>query len=53
MRIPYVIDNIEHTLAGEPDEEGLFALGHVVATAGAAALNVDFSPYLARHSIAN
>ncbi|MCA9973732.1 MAG: hypothetical protein KC425_26140, partial [Anaerolineales bacterium] len=27
-----------------------FALGHVVMTPGAAALNVDFAPYLARHA---
>ena len=37
-------------LAGEQDKERLFELGHVVATAGAAALNVDFAPYLARHA---
>lgn len=36
-------------LAGEQDGGQLFELGHVVATAGAAALNVDFTPYLARH----
>ena len=38
------------TLADEHDEERLFELGHVVATAGAAALGVDFAPYLARHA---
>jgi hypothetical protein len=37
-------------LAGEQDGGQLFELGHVVATAGAAALNVDFTPYLARHA---
>jgi hypothetical protein len=37
-------------LAGEQDGERLFELGHVVATARAAALNVDFAPYLARHA---
>ncbi|MCA9938827.1 MAG: hypothetical protein KC418_09300, partial [Anaerolineales bacterium] len=28
----------------------LFALGHLVMTPGAAALDVDFAPYLARHA---
>jgi hypothetical protein len=36
-------------LAEEKDKEQLFELGHVVMTPGAAALNVDFAPYLARH----
>jgi hypothetical protein len=38
------------TLAEERDREQLFELGHVVMTPGAAALNVDFGPFLARHS---
>lgn len=37
-------------LADEKGEERLFELGYVVATAGAAALDVDFAPYLARHA---
>jgi hypothetical protein len=38
-------------LADEPaDLDKLFELGHVVMTAGAAALNVDFAPFLARHA---
>ena len=37
-------------LADEPDTDKLFELGHVVMTAGAADLNVDFAPFLARHS---
>jgi hypothetical protein len=36
-------------LAEEKDKKQLFELGHVVMTSGAAALNVDFAPYLARH----
>ena len=36
-------------LAEEKDREQLFELGHVVMTPGAAALNVDFAPYLTRH----
>jgi hypothetical protein len=38
------------TLADEPDTDKLFELGHVVMTAGAAALGVDFAPFLARHA---
>ena len=38
------------SLADEHQESQLFELGHVVMTPGAAALNVDFSPYLAMHS---
>ncbi|NHZ71960.1 MAG: hypothetical protein GWP17_02610 [Aquificales bacterium] len=37
-------------LVDEPDTDKLFALGHVVMTAGAAALGVDFAPFLARHA---
>ncbi len=37
-------------LADEQDKEKLFELGHVVMTPGAADLNVDFAPFLARHS---
>jgi hypothetical protein len=37
-------------LADEPDKEKLFELGHVVMTPGAAALGVDFAPFLARHA---
>jgi len=37
-------------LAEERDQNALFDLGHVVMTPGAAALEVDFSPYLARHA---
>ena len=38
-------------LADEPaDLDKLFELGHVVMTAGAVALNVDFAPFLARHA---
>lgn len=37
------------TLAKEKDREQLFELGHVVMTPGAAALDVDFALYLARH----
>lgn len=37
-------------LAQEEPSDVLFELGHVVATVGAAALEVDFTPYLARHS---
>ncbi|MCB0005216.1 MAG: hypothetical protein KDE04_02145, partial [Anaerolineales bacterium] len=37
------------TLAEEKDREQLFELGHVVMTPGAAALKVDFAPYLTRH----
>ena len=37
-------------LADEPDIDKLFELGHVVMTAGAAALDVDFAPFLARHA---
>ena len=36
-------------MAEEEDKERLFEPGHVVMTPGAAALNVDFAPYLARH----
>ena len=36
-------------LAEDRDLEQLFELGHVVMTPGAAALNVDFAPYLTRH----
>jgi hypothetical protein len=38
------------SLADEQDSNRLFELGHVVMTPGAAALNVDFAPYLAMHS---
>lgn len=37
-------------LADERNQNALFDLGHVVMTPGAAALEVDFSPYLARHA---
>jgi hypothetical protein len=37
------------SLADEQDNDRLFELGHVVMTAGAAALDVDFAPYLAMH----
>lgn len=37
-------------LADERDQNALFELGHVVMTPGAAALNVDFAPFLARHA---
>ncbi|MCP4427947.1 MAG: hypothetical protein GY803_25970 [Chloroflexi bacterium] len=37
-------------LADEPDADKLFELGHVVMTSGAAALEVDFAPFLARHA---
>jgi len=37
-------------LADERDQNALFDLGHVVMTPGAAALGVDFAPYLARHA---
>jgi hypothetical protein len=37
-------------LADEPDTDKLFELGHVVMTAGAAELNVNFAPFLARHA---
>lgn len=37
-------------LADERDRNALFDLGHVVMTPGAAALNVDFAPFLARHA---
>ena len=37
-------------LAQEKPGDVLFELGHVVATAGAAALGVDFMPYLPRHA---
>ena len=37
-------------LADESDKEKLFELGHVVMTPGAADLNVDFAPFLARHA---
>lgn len=32
------------------DDEQMFPLGHVVMTPGAAALGVDFAPFLARHA---
>jgi hypothetical protein len=38
------------SLAEEDDKDKLFELGHVVMTAGAAALGVDFEPFLARHA---
>ena len=38
------------SLADEATRNVLFALGHVVMTPGAADLEVDFSPYLARHA---
>jgi len=38
------------SLVGEDGKDRLFELGHVVMTAGAAALNVDFAPFLARHA---
>lgn len=37
-------------LADEGDPKALFELGHVVMTPGAAALGMDFAPYLARHA---
>jgi hypothetical protein len=37
-------------LADEPETDKLFELGHVVMMVGAAALGVDFAPYLARHA---
>ena len=37
-------------LADEPDMDKLFELGHVVMTAGVAALGVDFAPFLARYA---
>jgi hypothetical protein len=37
-------------IADERDQNALFDLGHVVMTPGAAALNVDFAPFLARHA---
>jgi hypothetical protein len=37
-------------LADERDQNASFDLGHVVMTPGAAALGVDFSPYIARHA---
>jgi hypothetical protein len=37
-------------LADEPETDKLFELGHVVMTAGAAELGVDFAPFLARHA---
>jgi hypothetical protein len=37
-------------LVDEPETDKLFELGHVVMTAGAAALGVDFAPFLARHA---
>lgn len=37
------------TLTDAPKTKQLFALGHVVMTDGAAALGVDFRPYVARH----
>jgi hypothetical protein len=43
--VPYLLI----ALAEEEDKKHLFELGHVVMTPGAAALNVDFGPYLARH----
>jgi hypothetical protein len=43
--VPYLLI----ALAEEKDKKQLFELGHVVMTPGAAALNVDFAPYLARH----
>ncbi|MCI0578788.1 MAG: hypothetical protein L0332_13570 [Chloroflexi bacterium] len=52
---------LQHDIAGEPylfislADEGqnnrLFELGAVVMTEGAAALGVDFTPYLARHAV--
>ncbi len=51
--------HLKHDPAGDPyllvtlvetqKTRQLFALGHVVMTAGAAALGVDFRPYIARH----
>ncbi|MCP5009806.1 MAG: type I restriction endonuclease subunit M [Aestuariibacter sp.] len=41
------------SLAKEDDKDKLFELGHVVMTAGAAELEVDFAPFLARHSQAD
>jgi hypothetical protein len=40
-------------LADESDSVELFELGHVVMTPGAAALEVDFAPFLAKHSHAD
>jgi hypothetical protein len=41
------------SLADERSQSALFDLGHVVMTPGAAALGVDFAPFLARHSCAD
>lgn len=41
------------SLADERSQSALFDLGHVVLTPGAAALGVDFAPFLARHSCAD
>ncbi|MEI2698777.1 MAG: hypothetical protein V9E94_10680 [Microthrixaceae bacterium] len=41
------------TLIDAPQTKRLFALGHVVMTDGAAALGVDFRPYIARHRTAD
>lgn len=41
------------SLADERSQSALFDLGHVVMTPGAAALGVDFAPFLARHSQAD
>jgi hypothetical protein len=41
------------SLADEHSRKALFDLGHVVMTPGAAALGVDFAPFLARHSQAD
>ena len=45
MNAPY----LTIMLLDEPVENKLFPLGHVVMTAGVAALNVDIAPFLARH----
>ncbi|MFQ5418878.1 MAG: hypothetical protein ACE5EY_00805 [Anaerolineae bacterium] len=37
-------------LADERDQNVLFELGHVVMTPGAAALGVDFTPFIVRHA---
>lgn len=39
------------TLTDAPKAKRLFELGHVVMTDSAAALGVDFQPYVARHQV--
>src|SRR5690606_4805789 len=45
---PYLTISLVDEAATTPGRR--FALGQVVMTPGAAALNVDFTPYLARHA---